>query len=66
MTNQFTVTIDDTFCVYKYVVNLPDDVAIYDIIKTICDKYKIETPEAIHEKNQQLKQQKLQRKNELP
>jgi len=42
MKNEFIITIDDKYCVYKYVVNLPDDVAIYDIIKTICDKYKIE------------------------
>jgi hypothetical protein len=50
MKHEFIITIDDKYCVYKYVVNLPDDVAIYDIIKTICDNYKIETPEAIYEK----------------
>ena len=50
MKHEFIITINDKYCVYKYVVNLPNDVAIYDIIKTICDKYKIETPEAIYEK----------------
>ena len=64
MKNEFIITIDDQYCVYKYVVNLPDDVAIYDIIKTICDKYKIETPEAIYEKtNNQSRQSREGGKN---
>jgi hypothetical protein len=50
MKNEFIITINDKYCVYKYVVNLQDTISIYDIIKAICDKYKIETPEAIYEK----------------
>jgi hypothetical protein len=50
MKHEFIITIDDKYCVYKYVVNLPDTLSIYDLIKTICDKYKIKTPEAIYEK----------------
>jgi uncharacterized ubiquitin-like protein YukD len=45
MTNQFTITIDDTFCEYQYVLNLPDHIAIYDIIDIVCDRFNIETPE---------------------
>ena len=45
MTNQFTITIDDTYCEYQYVLNLPDHIAIYDIIDIVCDRLNIETPE---------------------
>ena len=45
MKHEFIITIDDKYCVYKYVVNLPDTLSIHDIIKTICVKYKTETPE---------------------
>ena len=45
MKHEFIITIDDKYCAYKYVVNLPDTLSIHDIIKTICVKYKTETPE---------------------
>ena len=45
MKHEFIITIDDKYCVYKYVVNLPDTLSIYDIIKAICVKYKTEIPE---------------------
>jgi uncharacterized ubiquitin-like protein YukD len=45
MTNKFTITIDDTYCEYQYVLNLPDHIAIYDIIDIVCDRLNIETPE---------------------
>jgi len=44
MKHEFIITIDDKYCVYKYVVNLPDTLSIYDIIKAICVKYKTEIP----------------------
>jgi len=45
MKSEFTITIDDKYCVYKYVVNLPATLSIHDIIKAICVRYKTETPE---------------------
>jgi len=45
MSNPFTITIDDTFCEYQYVLNLTDHISIYDIIDIVCDKLNIETPE---------------------
>jgi hypothetical protein len=50
MKSEFTITIDDTYCAYKYVVNLPDTISIHDIIDIVCDKFGIETPEGIYEK----------------
>jgi hypothetical protein len=40
----FTITIDDGWGGYKYTLNLPNDVAIYDIIKAIGEKYQVEIP----------------------
>jgi uncharacterized ubiquitin-like protein YukD len=45
MKSEFTITIDDTYCEYQYVLNLPDHIAIYDIIDIVCDRLNIETPE---------------------
>jgi uncharacterized ubiquitin-like protein YukD len=45
MKNEFIITIDDKYCVYKYVLNLPDHISIYDIIDIVCDRLNIETPE---------------------
>ena len=41
----FTVTIDDGYRKYEYKMAFPEDVAIYDLIKTLADKYEVETPE---------------------
>jgi hypothetical protein len=41
----FTITIDDGYGAFEYNIKLPDDVAIYDIIKTIGEKFKVEIPQ---------------------
>jgi hypothetical protein len=41
----FTITIDDGYGAYQYVIKLPEDIAMYDIIKAIGEKFHIEIPE---------------------
>lgn len=47
----FTIKIDDEFCEYEYKIQPPEDIAIYDIIKIVCDKLGLDTPEGRFVKN---------------
>lgn len=41
----FTITIDDGYGVYEYKMEFPGDVATYDLIKALAEKFQVETPE---------------------
>lgn len=41
----FTITIDDGFGKYEYKMEFPGDVATYDLIKAIAEKFQVEVPE---------------------
>ena len=41
----FVITIDDGYGKYEYNMGLPGDVATYDIVKAIAEKFQVEIPE---------------------
>ncbi len=43
----FTITIDDGYGVYEYKMGFPGDVATYDLIKALAEKFQVEIPEGI-------------------
>lgn len=46
----FTITIDDGFGKYEYKMEFPGDVATYDLIKAIAEKFQVEVPEGTFKK----------------
>ena len=40
----FIITIDDGHVKYEYKMNFPKDVATYDLIKTLANKFEVDTP----------------------
>jgi len=41
----FVITVDDGYGKYQYDMGFPGDVATYDIIKAVAEKFQVEIPE---------------------
>jgi hypothetical protein len=69
MMHEFTITIDDQYRVYQYIINISKENSISKIINTICKENNINTPKGkflgfkkMHEKMESKAMKNMERK----